>query len=586
VVCSRQLVKQLTTLHRRDPPSPRGQERERLPLSTLILRVEPRLGDTFTHQVTGDSLVFGRSSKADLVVPDRYMSRMQARLYRDGDHWLIEHLQGRNPTLLNGKPIAQPARVGPGDLIVASDTRVYVEDPGAGAGSPVSREDATDSGHALFRPAQALLAAGEAPGPRADISDAALRHHTERLRRLNDFHRALAAPITLEALLELVLDRAFADLRPEEAVIFLRRADGELARVAQRRLPGLDGDFLYSRSLAREVTEKGLAALVEDSSADERFNRAQSLLDSGVRSLVAAPLLDSEGCPGLIVLNSRIHVRRFSEQDMEELVFLAAVAAMRIRNIGLAEDAARRKLLEKELALARQIQMTLLPAELPSVPGFELQASNIPTRAVSGDLYQVQMRREDRECVILLVDVAGKGMAASLLTASLEALAAGPIEVGHPPDGICSRLSRRLYARTSAERYATGFVAVLHTDTGRFCYTSAGHNPALLLRASGGHEELGATGLPLGLLPVGEYGREERMLAPGDLVVIYTDGVTEAANPDGEEYGLPRLLELSRAHAKEGVPALAAALHADLDAFASGVPFGDDRTFVLLRRQP
>ncbi len=553
-------------------------------MSALVLRIEPHLGEAFTHEVTGDSLVFGRSSKADLVVPDRYMSRLQARIYREGDRWLVEDLGGRNPTLLNGRPLPQPAHVGPGDLISVSDTRVYLEVPGAGPRATPA--DPTDPVQTLFRPAAALLAADEARDLREDIDEAGLRHHTNRLRLLNEFHRALAGPITLPALFELVLDRAFADLRPEEAVIFLRQPDGSFARVAQRRLPGLGGDFLYSRSLVREVTEKGLAALVVDASADERFNTAQSIMGSGVRSLVAAPLLDSAGCPGLIVLNSRIHVRRFSENDMEELVSLAGAAAMRIHNIALAEDAAKRTMLEKELALARQIQMTLLPAELPTVPGFELQASNIPTRAVSGDLYQVQMRQDDRECVVLLADVSGKGMAASLLTASLEALAAGPIEVGHPPDGICSRLSRRLYARTSAERYATGFVAVLHTDSGRFCYTNAGHNPALLVRASGEHEELKATGLPLGLLPAGEYEREERTLGPGDLVVMYTDGVTEAANPAGEEYGLDRLLELSRTHAASGVQALAEALQSDLDAFADGVPFGDDRTFVLLRRVP
>lgn len=552
--------------------------------STLVLRIEPLLGDAFTHETTGDSLVFGRSSKADLVVPDRYMSRLQARLYRDGESWLIEDLGGRNPTLLNGKPITQPARLSPGDLIAVSDTRIHVT--GSGAAPPAPHEDSTAAGHTLFRPASALLAAGEGQGLREDIGEAGLRHHTDRLRRLNEFHRALAAPITLPALFELVLDRAFADLWPEEAVIFLRGPDGEFARVAQRRLPGAGGDFLYSRSLVREVTEKGLAALVEDTSADDRFNTAQSILSSGVRSLVAAPFLDSEECPGLIVLSSRMNVRSFTEQDMEELVFLAAAAAMRLRNIALAEDAAKRKVLEKELALARQIQMALLPDELPVVPGFELHASNIPTRAVSGDLYQVLMRREERECVVLLADVAGKGVSAALLTASLEALAAGPIEVGHPPDEICSRLSRRLYARTSPERYATGFVAVLHTESGLFCYTNAGHNPPLLLRASGEHEELGATGLPLGLLPVGEYERAERRLGPGDLVIIYTDGVTEAANPEGEEYGLTRLLELSRTHVKDGVQALAQALQKDLDAFASGVPFSDDRTFVMLRRSP
>jgi serine phosphatase RsbU (regulator of sigma subunit) len=549
-------------------------------VSGLFLRIEPHLGEPFTHQVSVDSLTFGRSSKADLVVPDAYMSRLQARIYRQGGQWMIEDLGGRNPTLLNGKLIAQPHVVLPGDVVSVSHTRLHVE-----ALAPDPHLAPLDSGHTLFRPASVLLASqGEEPSTETD--EAELRHHTARLRMLNEFHRTLAAPISLPALFELVLDRAFASLRPEEGVIFLRQPGGEFARVAQRRIPGITGEFLYSRSLAREVTEKALAALVEDASSDERFNKAQSIVNSGVHSLVAAPLLDSEGCPGLIVLNSRVQVRSFSEQDMEELVFLASAAAMRMRNIALAEEAAKRQALEKELALARQIQMALLPAELPAVPGFELHASNIPNRAVSGDLYQVALRREGLECVLLLADVAGKGMAASLLAASLEALSAGPIEVGHPPEGICGPLSRRLYARTSAEKYATGFVAVLHTDSGRFCYTNAGHNPALLLRASGQHEELKATGLPLGLLPFGEYARETRMLAPGDLVVLYTDGVTEAANPAGEEYGLERLLALGRAHMSRGVGALAEALQRDLDAFAQGVPFGDDRTFVLLRRLP
>jgi sigma-B regulation protein RsbU (phosphoserine phosphatase) len=552
-------------------------------VSTFVLRVEPFQGEPFTHAVSGDALVFGRSSKADLVVPDRYMSRLQARLFREGGVWLIENLGGRNPTLLNGKAITQPTPIASGDLIAVSDTRLYVQAPGA---APAAREESTDAGHTLFRAASALLAESEARALRDDVGEAGLRQHTARLRRLNEFHRALAAPITLQALLELVLDRAFADLGPEEAVIFLREGDGEFSRVAQRRLPGMGGDFLYSRSLAREVTEKGLAALVEDTSADDRFSAAHSIQSSGVRSLVAAPLLEPDGCPGFIVLNSRAHVRKFSEDDMEELVFLASAAAMRIRNIALMEDAAKRKVLEKELALARQIQMALLPDTLPDVPGYEIVASNIPTRAVSGDLYQVQMRRDGRECLVLLADVAGKGMAAALLTASLEALAAGPIEVGLAPDDICTKLSRRLYARTSAERYATGFVAVVHTDTGRFCWTNAGHNPALVLRASGAHEELKATGLPLGLLPIGEYERGELVLAPGDLVILYTDGVTEAANPAGDEYGVERLLDLARAHAGKDVNALAAALQAGLDAFADGVPFGDDRTFVLLRRTP
>jgi sigma-B regulation protein RsbU (phosphoserine phosphatase) len=544
-------------------------------VSKLLLRIEPHLGEAFSHSVEGDSLVMGRSSKADLVIPDPYISRLQARLYRDGGRWLVEDLGGRNPTLLNGQPVTQAVRITPGDVLTVSETRIRVE-------TAVLRDD-PPSGATIYRPARALIDPQDTETG-AEAAPVALKRLRDRFRRLNEFNRALAGPISQEGLLALVLDRAFADFRPEEAVVFLRDANGDFRQAAARRMPGAGGNFLYSRSLIREVTEKGLAALVHDASSDERFSSSESILSSGVRSLAAAPLLDPEGCPGMIVLSSRIHMRSFSEEDLEELVSLASAAALRLRNIALAEEAAQRQVLEKELSLARQIQIALLPASLPTFDGYELVASNFPTRAVSGDLYQVQSRRDGRECVILLADVAGKGISAALLTASLEALAAGPIEVGQEPDVIFEQLSRRLHARTSPERYATGFLAVLHTDTGRFCYASAGHNPALLLRASGGVEQLGATGLPLGLLPVGDYLREERMLAPGDTVVLYTDGITEAANPAREEYGLERLIEVCRAKAAEGVEKLGAALQTDLDAFAQGVSFADDRTLVLLRR--
>jgi serine phosphatase RsbU (regulator of sigma subunit) len=548
-------------------------------VSVLLLRIEPTVGDPTQHRVDQDSFVLGRSSKADLVVPDRYMSRLQARFFRERGEWFLEDLGGRNPTLMNGRPLSGPTRVAPGDLVSVSDTRIRVESPDQ------AQAAMDDSSGTIFRAAASLIAAQEA-ADRRDDPDEDLRRRTNRLRLLNEFHRALSGLITVPELMELVLDRAFADLRPEEGVIFLRRPDGEYAQAATRRLPGVSAQFLYSRSLLAEVTQKGMAALVSDTAVDERFAAAQSIMLSGIRSLVAAPLLEPGGCRGMIVLGSRAHVRRFSEEDMEELVSLAATAALHLRNIALAEEAAERRVLEKELGLARQIQMALLPHELPAVPGYELCASNFPTRAVSGDLYQVQLRAEGRECVLLLADVAGKGMSASLLTASLEALAAGPIEVGLPPEEICTKVSRRLHARTSPERYATGFVGVLHTDTGRLCYANAGHNAPLLVRQSGSVEQLPATGLPLGLLPVGDYLREERALEPGDLVFIYTDGVTEATNPEGEEYGLERLTELCLRHAGMGASELVAALDREQAAFVRGVPFADDRTLIVLRRVP
>jgi len=552
-------------------------------LKEIVLRVEPLGREAFEHRVSGEELVIGRSSRSGLVIPDPYLSRRQARLYRAQDGWYLEDLGGRNPTLLNGLPVTQPTCLSVGDLIKMSATLLRV----APAQDLAQTDDTTpaissDSG-AVFRPASAMIERSQLFDP-AQASEVYLRRQGARLGLLNEVHRALAHPISLDELFKLILDRVFSLLIPEEAVIFLKDARGKFYRAATRRLPGVLGDFLYSSTLVKEVTEKQLAALVVDTSRDERFAAAPSIVASGVRSLVAAPLVDPETCPGMIVLSSRANIRQFSEEDMELLVSLASVAALRIRNIALAEDAARRRALEKELELARAIQVGLLPESLPQPADYELWASNAPSRAVSGDLYEAEMRNDGRECVMLVVDVSGKGMAAALLTASLEALAVGPIEVGLPADEICAKLSRRLHARTSPERYATAFVAVLDNERHTVRYANAGHNPALLMRADGRSQQLPATGLPLGLLPIVEYTAEEVSLAPGDALLIYTDGITEAANPEGEEYGLARLEATLRRHLGGSLDDLVEGLEQDLEGFVNGVPYGDDRTILVLRR--
>jgi sigma-B regulation protein RsbU (phosphoserine phosphatase) len=554
-------------------------------LKEITLRVEPLGGEPFEHLVTGDELVIGRSSRSGLAIRDPYLSRRQARLSRGEDGWYLEDLGGRNPTLINGVPVTQATRLSVGDLIKMSETLLRVV-PGQGAGESGEDQTATarDSG-AVYRPASALIERAQHLDP-AEASEAGLRRQSDRFRLMNEVHRVLAGHVSLEEVLKLILDRVFAELVPDEAVIFLKDARGEFYRAATRRMPGVSGDFLYSRSLVREVTEKQLAALVVDTSRDERFAAAPSIVASGVRSLVAAPLLDPDGCPGMIVLSSRANIRQFSEDDMELLVSLASVAALRLRSIALAEDVARRRGLEKELELARAIQMGLLPENLPQPDGYELAGFNVPSRAVSGDLYKAELRREDRECVVLLADVSGKGLPAALLTASLEALSVGPIEVGLPPDEICAKLSRRLYSRTSAERYATAFVGVLDVASHTLRYANAGHNPALRVGADGTVTELGATGVPIGLLPVIDYATEEISLGPGDSVVIYTDGITEAANPQGEEYGLGRLQELALRRRASSAEELIETLEQELESFVSGVPYADDRTLLVLRRKP
>jgi len=277
-------------------------------------------------------------------------------------------------------------------------------------------------------------------------------------------------------------------------------------------------------------------------------------------------------------------MRQFEEEDMELLASLASVAAMRIRNVHLAEEAAERKRLEQEVALAREIQVGLLPDHLPEVPGWDIAAGNMPSRGVSGDFFKVEMRHDNSEVVLMLSDVSGKGIAASLLTASLEALSAGPIHDGVAVEDVFRSVSHLLFERTPPEKYATSFLVSVVPETGKLRYCNAGHNPGLLLRADGSTEWLESTGMPLGILAEGVFTAGEKTLEIGDTLVLYTDGITEPENPDEEEYGEERLREICVKTRPEPVAEIMKAIEKDLFEFARGVPFPDDRTLLLIRR--
>jgi sigma-B regulation protein RsbU (phosphoserine phosphatase) len=547
------------------------------------LRVTPAQGEPFDHVLVESSLVVGRSSASDLVLADPFLSRCHTRFYLDGETLFVEDLGSRNGTRVNGNPVTGPAAVKAGDVVKLSNSSIAVALE-ADAETEAERPLAELGMHTVIRNASDLVRDASTTDATRLEGEEALRRYASRLKLLNEVHQALARSSALGELLDLILDRVFDHLGPEQGAIFLRRPDGEIARVAGRSLAGPEADYLFSRSLVREVTEKQIAALVLDARTDRRFAESESVRLFGIQSLLAAPLLDPEGALGMIVLTSRLQARQFTEEDLELLVSLAAVAALRIRNVALAEEAAERRRLEEELALARRIQVTALPQALPEVPGYELHAGNLPSRRVSGDYYEVLTRRDGEECVLMIADVSGKGLAAALLVATLEALSASPIQAGRPPEEICGILARLLFDRTPPEKYATAFLAVLEPAAGRLRYANAGHNPGLLLRRSGAVEQLAATGPPLGLLPGAQYGAAEVTLAAGDLLLLYTDGITEAANPEGEELSLPRLIEACQRHRGEALRELALRIERELDRFVLGVPFDDDRTFVMVRR--
>lgn len=550
-------------------------------MTALFLHVRPRDGEPFRQELAGEAVVLGRSSKADVVLADRFLSRQHARLFLREGSWFLEDLGSRNTTFLNDRPVAQPTPVRVGDVIRLAESRIVLEGPAGGPASPsagdglVGGADERLPDGTLLRSATMLLSApaipGEDPGGLAG-----------RLRFLNEVHRALAAPLTLEALLELILERAFGQLQPEEGAVFLRDAAGALVRAAMKRAPGVTGEPLYSRALAREVTEKGMAALVTDASADDRFAKAESIVFSGVRSLVAAPLLDSEGCLGMVVLSAKGRVHIFGESDMELLAALASAAAMRIRNIAFAEETAKRRLLDRELDLAHDIQMAMLPRAFPELPGLDVSALLRPARTVGGDLYDVMA--DGGRLWLLVGDVSGKGVGAALFMAVTKtlfrAIAPGSATVA----GALARVNQELARDNDRAMFVTAFAARLDLATGELEYVNAGHNPTYRVAARGGVAPLpGPIDPPLGVVEGHEYRAHTLQLEPRDALLLYTDGVVEARSGAHEEFHTLRL-EGYLASCRE-VPAeqIVQGLLDRVEEFAGDAPQYDDITILGLR---
>ncbi|HSL24137.1 MAG TPA: SpoIIE family protein phosphatase [Vicinamibacterales bacterium] len=542
-------------------------------MSEIRLRVEPRQGEAFERRCDSGALVFGRAETADVVLDDRLVSRRHARVYSEGDEWLVEDLGARNGTSVNGRPLSAPRRLVPNDLIELGSTRILVlpsaGEPVATAPVGVAPLAAGPLGSSIFRPAEPLAAADE--------------QSAERLKALNDFHRALGGAVALDALLDLLLEQLFTVLRPEEGLVLLRRPDGELVTAASRRLAGASGPLLVSRRLIEEVVDKRTAALVTDVAVDERFAAAQSVIAAGVRSILAAPMIDPAGCVGMIALYSRAHVRRFGEADLELLVSLASAAALRVRNVALAEEAAARRVLDRELALAHDIQMGMLPREMPDRPELELAAALTPARAVGGDLYDFFV--SDDALWFIVADAAGKGVGAALFMAMTRTLFRALAAAADSAAAVLGRMNAELARENDRQVFVTAVAGRLDLRTGELRWSNAGHPHPLRFSPTAAIEDLceGPPAIALGIDDGASYPLRRAVLARGEGVLLFTDGVTDALSPDGLLFSLERLRrELGRV-CHEPAAAIVSSIAGSVGSHAASVPQEDDITLLAIR---
>jgi serine phosphatase RsbU (regulator of sigma subunit) len=520
----------------------------------------------------------GRAPENRVVLTDSSVSRQHARIFFADEAWWIEDLGSKNGTKVNGTLAEGPKRVKPGDALQVGSFQLVFSSETASGSARLADVAAPTNMTAL--PLDALSSASDTRVFTGSLSPERVGSF---LRAMDRIGQALIAHRPLEELYEFIVTLASDVLRADRTALLLREADGGLAPKAIR-LGGRSGggDIIVSNTIARLTVDQRQAILIGNAMADTRFREQQSVIQQRIHSAMCVPLWHGTDVLGLLYVDNTAAVVPFEESDLRILTFLAHLAAMKIQETRAYEELQRQQRLEEELKRAATLQQSLLPTGSRMVGRIGISGRNVPSFDVGGDYFDFVMGPDGR-MVVGLGDVAGKGMAAALLMTDLRATMRAQVETGRPIVDLTSRLNRSIFENVRGERFITLMVAMVNGETGEVSYVNGGHNPPYLLRADGALETLTVGGLLLGVFPEAAYESACVTMRAGDVLLLYSDGVTEARNPEGEDYGEEKLESFLRTHRELAPEAMVNRLIEEIQRFTNAARLADDVTVVVIR---
>jgi sigma-B regulation protein RsbU (phosphoserine phosphatase) len=562
-------------------------------MAELIVKYPDRAAEHF--QISRLRVTIGRSARNDLCIPDPFASRVHAEVRNEGDEYFLQDLGSANGTLYNGSIVETPITLIRGGRIQIGETEIIFNDSAFPLSSGAtmitdnssSIPEATIALSSADRTTSGLFEAIE--GARAQSEDSAEHHfaakQSDLLALISKVGVALLASVTLNETLEQIVSLVFEAVPADRCMVMMRDEKNPELKVAVARLRdrvGEVGEIRISRSVIDEVVANGKSVLTSDAQADPRFAGGTVMLQ-GVRSVLAVPLGVGANVFGIIYADSPLADGRFTEDHLKVLTTLASVAAIRVENARLTEEQIERERLEREQQVASEIQQRFLPASAPIVTGYELQGISFPCYEIGGDYYDF-IQRDDGKLVVALGDVSGKGTAAALLMSSLHAAIHAQADIHNSLVKTISAVNRYLVDSIPANRFVTLFYAELDPKNGALSFLNAGHNPPLIVHTGGTMEQLASGGLPLGIMPNADFREGRTKLYPGDVLVIYSDGVSEAVNPAGEEFGPTRLYEVVARNLDASAGGIRDRIESALTKFCQGTPAADDITLVIVKR--
>jgi sigma-B regulation protein RsbU (phosphoserine phosphatase) len=413
----------------------------------------------------------------------------------------------------------------------------------------------------------------------------------DRLALLYNLSQTFNSSLDLDEVLNRVIDEVIVATRAERGFVMLRDVQGRLVFHVARGMDQSsiqDPVFQISLGIVEGVAKNGQPVLTGDAQIDPRFRMRQSVRLLGLRSILCVPLKMKEQILGTVYVDNRIQAGIFAQADLDLLSAIAYSAAIAIENARLYQLAIEKGRLERELQVARDVQASLLPRETPQFRGWEFVARWLPARQVAGDYYDFISGKDGRLGVVV-ADVSDKGMPAALFMTLTRSIIRASMDQAVPPMEGMSRANRLICEDSIRGMFVTLFYTLLEPAKNQMTFVNAGHNPPLFFQTGkrpgqGVLSHLDRTGMALGVEASTPYEQKALSFNRGDFVVLYTDGITDALNPQGQDFGLENLESIVLAEREQPAEQMARHLENELQSFIGEAPLFDDSTFVIVRR--
>jgi len=525
-----------------------------------------------SYQLTREETIVGRRSDCDVNINNQHISRRHLRIVHSGDKYTLFDLDSRFGTFLRGERITEHV-LEAGDSIELGRDRIpilFTKDVAAFPGDNTSSLE-----FSIFK---------------LKLQDNEEASELEKVSWILDFQQHWESSFTPETAFDQILRSALKLSGAERAYILVRSESGfgyaTGMNSAFRKLQ--EGEFPTSSSAVQRVVQAGSPVFMVEG-LEKSFAAQDSVIATGAKALACLPL---RGIPedsgaatmlGILYLDSTHPMHALSGLNEKILRKLAGDAGNVLERIEFVKGAQQRKTLERELALAEEMQKALLPGVIPELAGWQLAAYSKPTRYVGGDFYDF-IRSPGGSLVGVLGDVAGKGVSAALLSSMILGSLNSLIHTNHPVDSAVTSINRLMCEKSLSNRFATLFAAEFNNEGGGR-YISAGHTTGYLFRGETGTiEELPSNCIIVGAFNSAVFECSPVCVGRGDLIISYSDGLTDAEDPSGEMFGENRVLAMIRASGASGANAVIDKLTAELEHFTKGQPQTDDITILVMGR--